>query len=96
MWYGDYYDDHWDDDYDEDIVFGWYDGYKKWKAQNASIKKSPYPFLGIHQDAAIGVFLRMRKKKQKNCGDKYKPFLCQLTRYKNFLNKDVFYHAIFF
>ena len=43
MWYGDYYDDHWDDDYDEDIVFGWYDGYKKWKAQNASIKEEPLP-----------------------------------------------------
>ena len=35
MWYGEYYDDHWDDDNDEDIVFGWYDGYKKWKVQKA-------------------------------------------------------------
>ena len=35
MWYGEYYDDHWDDDNDEDNVFGWYDGYKKWKVQKA-------------------------------------------------------------
>ena len=41
MWYNDYYDDdggHWEDD-DEDKFFEWYDGYKKRKAQKASIKE---------------------------------------------------------
>ena len=40
MWYDDYYDDdggHWNNDDDEDIE--WYKGYKKRKAQKASIKK---------------------------------------------------------
>ena len=42
MWYNDYYDDdggHWDDDEDEDKFFGWYDGYRKPKAQKAQIKE---------------------------------------------------------
>ena len=42
VWYDDYYDDdggHWDDDDDEDKFFGWYEGYKKRKAQKVSIKK---------------------------------------------------------
>ena len=29
-------------------------------------KKSSYPLLGTHQGGGIGVFLRMRKKRQKN------------------------------
>ena len=46
MWYDDYYDDdggHWDDD-DEDKLFeSSYDGYKKRKAQKASIKEELLP-----------------------------------------------------
>ena len=45
MWYDDYYDDdggHWDDA-DEDKFFEWYDGYKKRKAQKASIKQELLP-----------------------------------------------------
>ena len=45
MWYDDYYDDdggHWDDD-DEDKLFESYDGYKKRKAQKASIKEELLP-----------------------------------------------------
>ena len=46
MWYDDYYDDdgdHWDNDDDEDKFFEWYDGYKKRKAQKASIKEELLP-----------------------------------------------------
>ena len=45
MWYDDYYDDgaHWDDDGDEDKFFERYDGYKKRKAQKASIKEELLP-----------------------------------------------------
>ena len=42
MWYDDYYENdggHWDDDDDDDKFFEWYDEYKNWKAQKASIKE---------------------------------------------------------
>ena len=40
MWYDDYYDDDGDHSTDdEDKFFGWYNGYKKQKAQKAWIKK---------------------------------------------------------
>ena len=45
MWHHGYYDDddnHWDAD-NEDKFFEWYDGYKKRKAQKASIKKELIP-----------------------------------------------------
>ena len=45
MSFDDYYDDdggHWNDD-DEDKFFKWYDGYKKRKAQKASIKEGLLP-----------------------------------------------------
>ena len=41
---------------DEDHFFKWYDGYKKRKAQKASIKE------------VLGVCQKARKKRQKNCG----------------------------
>ena len=44
MRYDHYYDDdigHWDDD--EDKFFEWYDGYKKRKAQTASIREGLLP-----------------------------------------------------
>ena len=51
MWYDDYYDDdgrHWnndddDDDDDDEDNFLSGDGYKKWKAQKASIKEEFLP-----------------------------------------------------
>ena len=42
---------------------------------------------GIHHTGGIGVFLRTRKKRQKNFGYKYGIFLCLVTRYKGFLTK---------
>ena len=30
--------------------------------------------LGTHQDGGIGVFSEMKKKRQKTCGDKHRPF----------------------
>ena len=47
-----------------DKLFQWYEGYEKRKAQKTSIKKELLS-IGIHQDIGIGVFLRMRKKRQK-------------------------------
>ena len=46
MRYDDYYDDdgdHWDDDDNEDKFFEWYESYKKWKTQKASIKEELMP-----------------------------------------------------
>ena len=44
--YDDYYDDdggHLNDNDEEDSFFKWYDGYKKRKAQKASIKEELLP-----------------------------------------------------
>ena len=35
-------------------------------------KKKFYPLPGTHQDGGIGVFLKMKKGIQKNCGDRYR------------------------
>ena len=46
MWHDDYYDDegdHWEDDDNEDNFFEWHKGYKKRKAQKASIKEELLP-----------------------------------------------------
>ena len=51
MWYDDNYDDdgdHWDDDgywYHEGNIFEWHEGYKKRKAQKASINKELLPIV---------------------------------------------------
>ena len=42
--------------------------------------------LGTHQDGGIGVFLKTKKERQENCGDKYLPFLYMMTRYKSFFD----------
>ena len=77
MWYDDYYDDdgdHWEDDNDEDKFFEWYDGFKKWKAQKANIKKELMPITWYHQGVGIGVCQKMKKKRQKNYGHKHRLF----------------------
>ena len=57
--------------------------------------------VSIHQDGVTSVFLRMRKKRQKNCGHKYGLLLCLVTGYKKSFDqkelqiKDVFYYAIY-
>ena len=45
-----------------------YNNYKKGKAQKAQIKKDFYPLLGILAGIGIGASLKMKKKRQKNCG----------------------------
>ena len=62
MWYEDFGDDD-----DDDKLIRWYEGYQKRKAQKAKIKDELMPISCIHQDGGIGVFLRMKKKRQKNC-----------------------------
>ena len=57
-------------------------------------------FFGTHQGTGIGVFLRMRKKKWKNCGYKYRPFVSddwmqKLFDPKTTKNKDVFFAECF-
>ena len=42
---GEYSDDDDDDDDDEDNFFKWYDGYKKRKAQKASIREGLMPIV---------------------------------------------------
>ena len=37
-------------------------------------KKGSYLLLSIHQDGGIGVFLKMKSRRQKNYGGKYRLF----------------------
>ena len=39
------------------------------------LRKTFYPFPGSHQDTGTGVCQKMKNKRQKNCGGKYRPFL---------------------
>ena len=56
MWHDDYYDDdgnYWvTGGYDEDTFFEWYDGYKKRKAQKATIKEELLP-IAWHPDCVM-------------------------------------------
>ena len=47
---------------------------KNEKLKKQILRKSSYLLLGIHQDIGIGVCQKMKKKKQKNCGSKHRPF----------------------
>ena len=71
MWYDDYYDegDYWVTD-DEDKFFEWYDGYTKRNTQKAQIKKELIP-IAWHSSRWWDRCRKKRKKRQKNCGDKY-------------------------
>ena len=63
LWHDDYYDDgggHWDDD-DEDKFFEWYHGYKKRKAQKASIKEELLHCLASIK--VLGLVYVIRRKK---------------------------------
>ena len=63
---------HDDDEFcNDDKLIKWYNDYKKRKAQEASIKKSSYPLLGILTDIGAAACQKMRKKRQKNCGKKH-------------------------
>ena len=56
---------------------------KKGRHKKHKWKKSSYPLLGIHQVGGTGVFLRIRKKKQKNCGHKHERFCVRWPDTKN-------------
>ena len=60
----------------------WYEGSQKRKAQKAKIKNKLLPVAW--NNGGTGVLLRMKKKKQKNCGHKNGPFLCLMAGYKIF------------
>ena len=79
MLYDDYYDsDNWND---EDKFFEW-----QLKAKKASTKGELLP-IAWRTSRYWDWFIPEEEKKeiQKNCGEKYRPFLCLVTRYKNFL-----------
>ena len=62
--------DIWYDDdyvYNDSEMFNGTIGIKNTSPKKQKLKKSSYPLLGILQDGGIGVSLRMRKKRQKNC-----------------------------
>ena len=59
---------------------------KNGRLKKSQLKKGSYPLLGTHQGGGIGVFLRMRKKKQKRCGHKTWTFFVSGDRYKKFLS----------
>ena len=65
-----------DDDDHDDKFFEWYDGYKKRKAQQASMKEELCLLLRIHQDTGIGVCQKMKNKRQKNYGCKKMGHFC--------------------
>ena len=64
------------------FIIDWYDNYKKRKAQKTKMKEELLPFTWHLSRCGIGMFLLMKKQKQKNYGDNYRPFLCLMTRYK--------------
>ena len=74
MWY-----EYCDDNDDEDNLFKCYDVYKKRKVQKASIKEELLPIAWHPLRYSDWYMLEGEKKKQKNCGDKYRPFLCLVT-----------------
>ena len=66
---------HDEDEYCNDHgLIKWFEGYQKRKAQKAKTKEELLPIIGTHQDGWIGVFLKMKKMKQKNCGHKHGSF----------------------
>ena len=66
-----------------DELIKWYKGYQKRKAQKASIKEELLP-IALHPSRYRDWCMSKdkKKKKQKNCVDKYRPFLCLMVRYK--------------
>lgn len=75
-----------DDDYycNYDKFIQWYNGCKKRKPQKAKIKYKLVLLLGIHHDGGIGVPLTIKKKRQKNCGDKHGPFFVSCDQIQKF------------
>ena len=65
--------EYWDDD-NEDNVFKGYDGYKKRKVQQASIKEELLPVPWHPSGYWDWCILRPKKKRQKNCGHNHGPF----------------------
>ena len=74
MWY-----EYCDDNDNEDNLFKWYDCYKKRKVQKASIKEELLPIAWHPLRYSDWYMSEGEKKRQKNCGDKYRPFLCLVT-----------------
>ena len=58
---------------------------KNGRLKKSQLKKGSYPLLGTHQGGGIGEFLRMRKKKQRNCGGKHGTFCILRLDAKSFL-----------
>ena len=54
------------------------------RLKKRKLKKSSCGSLGNHQDGGIGAFLKTKKEKQKNCGNKHETFLYLMTEYKKF------------
>ena len=92
MWYDDYYDedgDHWDDDNDEDNFFKWHEGYKKRKAQKASIKKELIPIAwhpSRYWDWCMSEDEKKKKIDRKVMGINVGYFLYLMTGYKIFFS----------
>ena len=61
-------------DDDEDNFFEWYDGYKKRKAQKASIKEELLPIAWHPSRYWDWCVPETRKRRQKNCGDEHRHF----------------------
>ena len=52
-------------------------------------KKSSYALIGTPQGTGIGVCQKTKKVMEKNCGDKYRPFLRLVTVYNIFFERSI-------
>ena len=81
MWHDD--GNHWDD-HNEDKFFEWYDGYKKRKAQKASIRKE-LTSIGLHPSRYWDWCMSEDENKEREkLWASTKAFLYLMTGYKNF------------
>ena len=71
-----------DDYYDDNGYIKWHKGYKKRKAQKASIREELLPIAWHPSRYWDWCMSEDKKSDAKNCGDKYRPFLCLMTGYK--------------
>ena len=67
-------------DDDEDNLFKWYEGYKKRKAQKASIKEELMPIAWQPSRWWDWCMQKMKKGIQKHCGHKHGPFFVSCDR----------------
>ena len=68
------------------MIIKWDNGHQKRKAQKAKIKEELMRIAWHHQDGGAGIFLRMRKKKDRKIGGINMGFFVSGDRIQNFFD----------